>query len=365
MNVLEEAIVAGLSPMLELVTELEQRLVITEQEGSKVRAEMQAAVAAAVEPLAEKVLAAAGAVKNGEPGPAGKAGERGERGEPGPRGEPGERGVPGERGERGERGEQGPPGQDGQPGSAGQPGERGVPGERGEAGPAGERGPAGQDGAPGERGLQGDRGDPGEAGIQGPPGVAGPPGERGIAGERGLPGEPGPVGEPGPRGEPGPAGAGVDAPRWSRGVFRAGVSVSHFEGRIYRAVRDTADEPGDSQDWERVGSIGTRWCGVFDPHRKYEVGDRYVNGGHFEVLGTGEAFNYAPKPLTPSDVKSLVKKIIEQAVEPLMLSLREIIEKRGNETKVLSVMTQEVETLRNEVRALTQLVAQLRAAVQP
>jgi hypothetical protein len=54
----------------------------------------------------------------------------------------------------------------------------------------------------------------------------------------------------------------------------------HFAlGKIYRSTRDTADVPGKSDAWERVGISGFEFCGVKDQSREYEIGDIYIDGG--------------------------------------------------------------------------------------
>jgi HK97 family phage portal protein len=116
----------------------------------------------------------------------------------------------------------------------------------------------------------------------------------------------------GERGEKGDAGIGLDAPAWQVGVHREGVVVQHYEGRIYRALQDTPDEPGDSPHWQRLGLHGQRWCGPFDATRQYETGDLYVDGGTFVVLSSGVRRCLAAKPLSPSEVRAIVGKQLEE-----------------------------------------------------
>jgi hypothetical protein len=194
-------------------------------------------------------------------------------------------------------------------------------------GPQGERGPQGAQGEKGMPGPQGEQGPPGPPGEQGPPapytppqaialelkgdpsfiestrGVAGPVGPQGERGEPGrdaprirsvevsadgleaafifdsgesltIPLPPGPVGE---KGDAGRDGAGIDSPVWEVGsVHREGVTVQHNLGQFFRALRDTAGEPGVSDDWVRIGRAGMRDCGAFDATREYVDGDVYV-----------------------------------------------------------------------------------------
>lgn len=165
-----------------------------------------------VKAAVEAAVAALPVPKDGAPGAKGDPGERGEqglrgdygapgaKGDPGERGEPGARGEAGERGAAGEKGESGARGDNGQPGEKGEAGERGQQGEKGERGETGERGEAGQAGERGERGEPGQKGDPGERGESGAAGERGAPGERG---EKGLDGERGERGEKGDAGHDG------------------------------------------------------------------------------------------------------------------------------------------------------------------
>ena len=45
----------------------------------------------------------------------------------------------------------------------------------------------------------------------------------------------------GPRGEAGLPGLGLETKAWAPGVFREGAFVTHGIGKIYKALRDTAD----------------------------------------------------------------------------------------------------------------------------
>lgn len=233
----------------------------------------------------------------GEPGQKGDAGEAGPRGEPGARGEkgdPGEVGLPGPAGPQGDPGlpgEQGPkgePGEPGLPGAKGEPGEPGPPGEQGPKGEPGERGEPGLKGEPGDAGPTGAKGDPGDTGSRGDKGDTGPQGDPGPQGERG---ETGTKGDPGEPGAPGANGAGIDAPDWQPGVYRAGTVVQHHVGQYFKALVDTASEPSPvdkgevGPDWERIGKSGIRICPAFQAERSYMDGDMYPkNFGTFFVF---------------------------------------------------------------------------------
>lgn len=97
---------------------------------------------------------------------------------------------------------------------------------------------------------------------------------------RGLPGADGKDADPavdGKDGEDGADGVGITAPAFQSGeVYRSDSIVTHHMGRYYRAVRDTVQEPGDSEDWERVGTLGLRLRGGFDSETVYEAGDMFV-----------------------------------------------------------------------------------------
>jgi hypothetical protein len=162
-------------------------------------------------------------------------------------GEPGRNGRDGEPGQRGVQGEQG---LRGEPGPRGDPGEPGRSGEVGLIGPIGERG---------ERGERGEKGDPGE------------PGRNGANGERGLPGE------RGERGEAGPRGSLTGIVPWTDRIFYAGDLAAHL-GSSWQAHRDTAREPGSSDDWHLVAAAGAPGAsfsirGTFSSTEKYRALD--------------------------------------------------------------------------------------------
>jgi len=138
----------------------------------------------------------------------------------------------------------------------------------------------------------------------------------GKDGKDGTDGKDGKDGNPGERGERGLAGVGVDVPRYVTGaVYRQGVLVQHFLGRTYEALCDTAEAPGDSPHWQRIGAGGQRWCGPKQQERHYEVGDMFVDGGTFLVLAEGEYQLIAPKPMAPSDVRGIVKQCVAELRE--------------------------------------------------
>jgi hypothetical protein len=157
----------------------------------------------------------------------------------------------------------------------------------------GDPGASGPPGAAGPRGADGGQGPPGMDGAPGARGDPGPMGAPGNAGPRGEPGEPGPAGAPGPQGErgiEGPPGKLPVAWEWiERKVFYEADILTHA-GALWQAVRDTGQEPGQSDDWlclaergrdgEAGRSITVR--GTWDATQAYRALDMVaLNGGSF------------------------------------------------------------------------------------
>lgn len=182
----------------------------------------------------------------------------------------------------------------------------------------------------------------------------------------------------GPQGDPGAAGIGIDAPPWQRGVHRKGSVVAHFEGRTYVALEDTAEEPGDSAAWGRIGRLGFRWCGPFQEGRTYEAGDFYVRGGTFQVLSTGEHRCLAPKPLSPSEVRTICANQWSEREAELRAELgaaraelnrtRDVLEATQVELKALAQLVRThadvAQLLRRDLDAVITLAAQLRSVAE-
>jgi hypothetical protein len=82
-----------------------------------------------------------------------------------------------------------------------------------------------------------------------------------------------------PAGKDGVDGIGFNLKSWEAGIYREGTMVQHNIGQAFKALRDTSDEPGTSEDWERVGSQGFRWTGVKSLDAEYQEGDLYIDGG--------------------------------------------------------------------------------------
>jgi len=112
----------------------------------------------------------------------------------------------------------------------------------------------------------------GESGVEGPVGATGEPGERGEKGDTGECGDSGADGKDGPPGDPG---LGFDSAIWAPGVWREGAIVQAHVGQIFRAIKDTANNP-DHEDWERVGNAGFRLTGTYDSEKEYRVGDLFI-----------------------------------------------------------------------------------------
>jgi hypothetical protein len=81
------------------------------------------------------------------------------------------------------------------------------------------------------------------------------------------------------RGEKGADGVGIMAKQWEPGVYREGTIVQHDIGRFSIALKDTASEPWASDDWQRIGTGGFRFCGLKREGREYQVGDIFIDDG--------------------------------------------------------------------------------------
>ena len=101
-----------------------------------------------------------------------------------------------------------------------------------------------------------------------------------------------------PAGEAGADGAdglGFNLKSWENKIHREGSVVQHFIGQAYKALVDTNDEPGDSSDWERVGSNGFRWTGVKKADHDYQDGDLYIDGGTTFMWQGGKGYMFAQR----------------------------------------------------------------------
>ena len=85
-------------------------------------------------------------------------------------------------------------------------------------------------------------------------------------------------------------GLGFDIKTYAKGqVYREGEYITTAWGKIYVAVRDTADVPRKSDAWKRVGHWGLEFIGLKpEDTTTLECGDLYIDGGSlFGVLPDG------------------------------------------------------------------------------
>jgi hypothetical protein len=85
-------------------------------------------------------------------------------------------------------------------------------------------------------------------------------------------------------------GLGFNLKTYAKGqVYREGDYVVSAWGKIYVAMRDTADAPRKSEAWKRVGPWGLEFIGLKpEDTNTLECGDLYIDGGSlFGVLPDG------------------------------------------------------------------------------
>jgi hypothetical protein len=104
-----------------------------------------------------------------------------------------------------------------------------------------------------------------------------------------------PRGEKGDRGNDGSDGLGIEVKLWEPGVYREGTFTMANLGQFFKAVRDTASEPGKSADWARVGSFGFSWKGVKKDGVEYQDGDLYIDGGSTFLFINGKGRIFAQR----------------------------------------------------------------------
>ena len=120
-------------------------------------------------------------------------------------------------------------------------------------------------------------------------------------------------------GEKGSDGVGLDAPIWANGIYRKGQIVQHNIGQYFEASADTADEPGTSESWSRIGKSGFRFCNGFKADRQYLDGDIYVKDYCTFMVANGEPRMIAKvgskgdkgDPGKDADVELVAKSIIK------------------------------------------------------
>jgi hypothetical protein len=162
-------------------------------------------------------------------------------------------------------------------------------------------------------------------------------------GPKGEPGDPGQPGEgiKGDRGDDGQAPSADDvaavlraspdfieaatpqqmqAEAWQPGIYRKGVAVSHYIGRVYCAEKDTTTEPGDSPDWRRLGTQGLRHVGGFADARVYEPGDMYAKSGSTFLFDGAKHRLLFQRPYTQADAEKSISALRAELLELLKAS---------------------------------------------
>jgi len=105
--------------------------------------------------------------------------------------------------------------------------------------------------------------------------------------------------------EPQP-GVGLMAPLWSKDdVCREGHIVQHNAGQYFIAAKDTASEPGKSEDWQRIGKSGFRWTGVKKKNAEYSDGDLFIDGGSTFIWFEGKGRMFAQRGKDAATIKDL------------------------------------------------------------
>lgn len=180
-----------------------------------------------------------------------------------------------------------------------------------------------QPGPPGEPGTPGQPGEPGQSvdpdivaslivekhidKLKGEPGQPGEPGqsvdpevvadlivEKHIDKLKGTPGEPGQPGLPGESGQPGADGLGIETKAHVPGeIYREGCFVTAYHGQLFKSVRDTASAPGESDDWQRVGTLGFNFTGGYVEGKTYGEGDLFVKDFGCFIWSGGQAHLFA------------------------------------------------------------------------
>lgn len=92
-----------------------------------------------------------------------------------------------------------------------------------------------------------------------------------------LKGRDGENGKDGQAGRDGLDGLGLETKAYVPGsVYREGSHVTANLGQFFKALRDTADAPGTSDAWQRIGTAGFRFTGAHDAEKQYEEGDLFI-----------------------------------------------------------------------------------------
>jgi hypothetical protein len=247
----------------------------------------------------------------------------------------------------------------------------------------------------GPQGEPGGRGEPGQ-GIQGEPGIGIksitqtddwqtlgiefdngetvdvklPPGPRGFQGDAGVKGDPG---TPGAAGQDGKAPSAdevaallraspefvqaatpetLQAAPWKPGIHRSGTLVAHYIGRLYCAAKDTTDEPGDSPDWRRIGTGGSRHVGGYDDTRLYEPGDYYAKSGSMFLFDGANHRLIHHKPFTEADAEKAIAKAVTKITAEHRAELRTQTAALVEAQAIASKAIEEVTRLREQLQEL-------------
>ena len=259
----------------------------------------------------------------------------------------------------------------------------GEPGKDGQPGKDGEPGADGKDASPDQvaevlkgdatflDSVKGNDGAPGADGANGQDGAAADPSEVAAILKSDpefvdqLKGEPGQDGLPGNDGKDGLDGAGLETPEYRAGkVYREGSTVTAYVGQYYRAKCDTAAIPGQSDDWERIGTAGFRWRGLKPEESTLKYGDIFIDGGSlFGFFGEKASMMVQrPKPapsiakftLTGNQLKIAMTNAEEFTVHlPVQVDLSKQVEKLSSKVLVLD------EALRKAEQTIAELIETL------
>jgi hypothetical protein len=333
---IEKAIAASLEPVVDSIIALENKLASVQLIPGPKGDPGEAGQSVTVDEVVKVLVSNHAAVLKGADGLPGAKGEDGAPGLPGKSVDPNHVALllkqdsdflAATKGAQGNQGAPGYPGNDGAAGKDAAPDEvagflkqdacflsvvKGEPGDRGEPG---EPGPAGADGksvdaayvaeliksdAPFVQSLHGKDGQPGigiksvvqDADLSAIEFVL--DNDQVVKVE--LPvGPPGKDGDAGAAGKDGRNGLGIDAKRWTPGIYREGAIVTHGIGMYFKANCDTTNSPDVAGDWERMGTSGFRWKGVKDESVQYDEGDLYIDKGTTFLWSGGKSHMFAQR----------------------------------------------------------------------
>lgn len=88
----------------------------------------------------------------------------------------------------------------------------------------------------------------------------------------------------------GQPGLGIDTKAFVEGqIYREGTFVTAHMGQTFKALKDTVATPGDSSDWERIGSGGFRMTGPYSAEKEYKDGDMFIRDFGCFLVYQGES----------------------------------------------------------------------------